>query len=71
MCLLIKYNKTLQISYGSFHSPPAVVILIQQIICFREISYTLFFHPNFRSQGVIVYLTSKHLLFPVAHVITA
>jgi len=36
MCLLIKYNKVLQISYGLLLSPPAVVILIQQIICFRE-----------------------------------
>jgi len=63
MCLLIKYNKVLQISYGLLLSPPAVVILIQQIICFREseISQALFFEPNFRIKAVTVHLTSEHL----------
>lgn len=47
MCLLIKYNKTLQISYAPFPSLPAVVILIQQIICFREIALSFIFRTDF------------------------
>lgn len=71
MCLLIKYNKTLQISYAPFPSLPAVVILIQQIICFREIALSFIFRTDFSRISINCVLTSKHLPFPAVHIITA
>lgn len=48
MCLLIKYNKTLRISYAPFHSPPAEVILMQQIICSRKLGLSFIVRYDFK-----------------------